>query len=520
MRRADPPFAGLGGPPAAGGTIHIVGGGPGDAGYLTLRAATILATCDVVAHDQLSPGEALELVPPHADRILVGRRAGAPGYDRESVDELLAARAAAGQAVVRLKGGDPFVFGRGGEEGAACAAAGIPFEVVPGVTSPVAVPGAAGIPITHRHVSTGFTVVTGHEASPEGERQVDDANLASFPGTLVLVMGLARLRDLAARLVEHGKDPRTPAAVVSSGTLPSQRSVQATLATIADEAEQAGLAAPAVIVIGEVVSFREHLSWREHRPLHGLRVWLPRISRRVSDLARDLRDAGAAVVESDVAEERTGDPAALARLAVDIRNGQVATTVVTDVRGSRRLLTALTQVEADVRTLARTKLWTVGEHTAQRLEEEFGLVADRSFEAASQLLADGVSPEQPAAVLAPEGDDGGLAHALDARSVVTSRIVDVPHVEVPAVDVVLLPAARLAAPVSRALAGWRLPVATMGPAGSAALETCGLEPVAEASEPTSRSMVDTLAAARADGRLVGSDEASAHSIRHATSVSV
>jgi uroporphyrin-III C-methyltransferase len=244
--------AGLGGPPARGGTVYIVGGGPGDPSYLSLRAAALLATCDVVAHDHLSPAEALDLVPAHADRILVGRRLGAPGLERDELDALLLARAAAGDAVVRLKGGDPFVFGRGGEEAAACVSAGQDFEIVPGVSSPVAVPGAAGIPVTHRGISGGFAVVTGHEAD-ERDRSEEHAALAAFPGTLVLLMGLTRLRSLAAALVAHGRAPSTPAAVVSSGTLAGQQSVRGTLATISELVEAEGIGTPAVIVIDEVV---------------------------------------------------------------------------------------------------------------------------------------------------------------------------------------------------------------------------------------------------------------------------
>ncbi|MEX1176885.1 MAG: uroporphyrinogen-III C-methyltransferase [Nitriliruptor sp.] len=499
MTRLDLPFGGLGGPPARGGVIHIVGGGPGDPGYLTLRAATLLSTCDVVAYDHLSPAEALSLVPAHADRILVGRRAGAPSYSREEVDELLLARAAAGQAVVRLKGGDPFVFGRGGEEGSSCADAGVAFEVIPGVTSPVAVPGAAGIPVTHRTVSPGFMVVTGHEVSDD-EPLVDHVGLARFPGTVVLLMGRSRLRTLADALIAHGRDPETPAAVISSGTLPAQRSVEGTLATIADAADAAELEPPAVIVVGDVVAMREQLGWRERRVLQGVRVLLPRSSQRPSRVAVELRHAGAAVFEVPVAREVEGDSAALARLAVEIRDGLVGTLIATDVRGIRRLLDALSQVGADVRSLAGTQLWSVGSRTGARLRSELGLRPDADLASATELLAAATPPEHPVVVLGAQDEARAVAAPLGGRAVVSSRTVPSPGVAVPEVDVVVLPASGLVEPTVEALDDRDDPIVAMGPATAAAVRAQGRSVAAEASEPTGGAVVEAVVAALGERR--------------------
>lgn len=496
MLSPEPPFHGLGGPPAAGGTIHILGGGPGDPGYLTLRAATILSTCDVVAYDHLSPAEALNLLPPRADRILVGRRSGAPGYSREEVDELLVARAAAGHAVVRLKGGDPFVFGRGGEEGSACREAGIPFEIVPGVSSPIAVPGAAGIPVTHRTVSPGFAVVTGHEATDDVSL-VDHAALAAFPGTVVLLMGLARVRALADELMAHGRDRDTPAAVVSAGTLPTQRSVAGTLDTIADRVEAADLPAPAIIVVGDVVAMREQLSWREHRPLHGARVLLPRISQRTSSIAGELRHAGAAVVELHVAHEMPGDPAALARLAVEVRDGEVGTLVALGADGVHHLVSSLTQVEADVRALAGTDVWAVGGRTAARVREGLGLQADRTYASPAALLAAAPEARGPVVVLAPDGADHGVAAMLSARVVVSARTVSDGCPEVPEFDAVVVPTARLAGPVLAVVGDRRAPIVSMGPTTSTALLDAGGRVDVEARRPTGESLVAALTVALA-----------------------
>lgn len=496
MLNPEPPFHGLGGPPATGGTIHILGGGPGDPGYLTLRAATILSTCDVVAYDHLSPAEALDLVPARADRILVGRRSGSPGYSREEVDELLFARASAGHAVVRLKGGDPFVFGRGGEEGSACREAGIPFEIVPGVSSPIAVPGAAGIPVTHRTVSPGFAVVTGHEATDDASL-VDYAALAAFPGTVVLLMGLARVRALADELMAHGRDPETVAAVVSAGTLPTQRSVVGTLATIADVVEAADLPAPAIIVVGDVVAMREQLSWRERRPLHGTRVLLPRLSQRTSTVAGELRHAGAAVIELHVAREEAGDPAALARLAVEVRDGKVGTLVALGADGMQQLVSSLTQVGADVRALAGTDVWAVGGRATARIRDGFGLQADRTFASPTALLAAAPQARGPVVVLAPDGADHGVAALLSARVVVSARTVFAGCPDVPAFDAVVVPTARLAGPVLAAVGDRLAPIVSMGPTTSAALLEAGGRVDVEAARPTGEALVTALVAALA-----------------------
>lgn len=241
------------------GTVHLVGAGPGDPGLLTLRAARLLETATFVAYDRLVDDRTLSLVAPGAVRRPVGKRAGA-GWSQRDIEELIVAAARAGHAVVRLKGGDPFVFGRGGEEAAACAAAGIPFEVVPGITSAVAAPSAAGIPVTHRGLAPAFAVVTGHEDPSKSAPQVDWDALAAFPGTLVVLMGVGALRTIADRLVLAGRDPATPAAIVRWGTTDRQETIQAPLGRLADEVALAGLRPPATIVVGDVVAMREVLA--------------------------------------------------------------------------------------------------------------------------------------------------------------------------------------------------------------------------------------------------------------------
>lgn len=251
--------------PARPGVVHLVGAGPGDPGLLTLRAASLLATADVVAHDRLVSPAILDLVPPHVDRVAVGKPLpGEPfadgcGWRQDAIEALLVAEARAGRAVVRLKGGDPFVFGRGGEEAIACRAAGIDVEIVPGVTSAVAAPAAAGIPVTHRGVASAVAFVTGHEDPDKPSSQLGWDGLAGFPGTLVFLMGVHHVARIAQQLQSHGRSPHTPAAVVRAGTTPDQRELVSTLGALAADVAAADLTSPAAIVVGDVVAVRERV---------------------------------------------------------------------------------------------------------------------------------------------------------------------------------------------------------------------------------------------------------------------
>ncbi len=242
------------------GTVHLVGAGPGDAGLLTVRGLQLLRAADVVVYDRLVGAELLTLASPTARLVCVGKHGHGPSTSQQDIDALLIAEARAGRRVVRLKGGDPYVFGRGAEEGAALRAAGVPFEVVPGVSSAVAAPAAAGIPVTHRALASGFAVVTGHECGDDPDAStLDWGALARMP-TLVVLMGLRALPRVTARLAAHGLDPHTPAAVVSRGTQAGQRVVTGTVATIAALAEAARLEQPATLVVGRVVALRDVLA--------------------------------------------------------------------------------------------------------------------------------------------------------------------------------------------------------------------------------------------------------------------
>ncbi|MDC7121839.1 uroporphyrinogen-III C-methyltransferase [Cellulomonas fimi] len=235
------------------GTVTLVGGGPGDPGLVTTRGRRAVAEADVVVVDRLAPRALLDTLDPDVEVVEAGKSPHAHTLTQEQINEVLVERALRGLRVVRLKGGDPFVLGRGGEEVQACLAAGVPVEVVPGVTSAIAVPGVAGVPVTHRGVSRQVTILSAHDSAP------DWPSIAALDGTLVLLMGVGRLAEHAATLVAHGKDPATPVAVVENGTLPGQRTTVGTLADIADRADERGVGNPAVVVVGEVAALADVL---------------------------------------------------------------------------------------------------------------------------------------------------------------------------------------------------------------------------------------------------------------------
>jgi uroporphyrinogen III methyltransferase/synthase len=272
-------------------TVALVGAGPGDPGLLTRRGEALLRAADVVVYDRLASAELLELAPAHAELVDVGKAPGRVALTQDEINAVLVDRGRAGLAVVRLKGGDPFVFGRGGEEAEACIAAGLTFEVVPGVTSAIAAPAYAGIPVTHRGVSTSVTIVTGHEDPAKGTTDTDWESLARAGGTLVILMGAGRIADIADALVRGGRPPGTPVAAVRWGTRPAQQTTRATLATIAG----LGVEAPSAIVVGDVAAL--DFSWFEQRPLFGRCIVVTRAREQASELRTALEQLGADVIE-------------------------------------------------------------------------------------------------------------------------------------------------------------------------------------------------------------------------------
>jgi uroporphyrinogen III methyltransferase / synthase len=373
---------------ARGGVVYLVGAGPGDPGLMTARALELIATADAIFHDRLIPPGALDGAREDAELVYVGkspedvpslrhpmgRSSDGTSVGQEEINERLVAAAQEGKSVVRLKGGDPFVFGRGGEEGEALHEAGVEFEVVPGVTAGVAASAYAGIPITHRDDASAVAFVTGHEDPEKAETALDWGALARFPGTLVFYMGVRRLADNAAALIEAGRDPDEPAAAVERGTMAGQRTVSATLGTLAAAVEREAVGAPALIVVGPVVERREELAWLERRPLHGRRVVVTRARAQASGLAATLRGLGAEVVELPAIQIESRIESDEVRRAVDSIHAY-ALVCLTSPNGVQLLFEALSAAGLDARSLANATVAAIGPGTAQALAEH-GVSAD------------------------------------------------------------------------------------------------------------------------------------------------
>jgi uroporphyrinogen III methyltransferase/synthase len=379
--------------------VYLVGAGPGDPGLITVAGLERIRAADVIVYDRLVSPRLLEHAQSDAELIYVGKTPGGEvgngklevgnrktdeSHDQEWINRTLVDQARLGRNVVRLKGGDPFVFGRGGEEAEALRAAGIEYEVLPGVTSAVAVPAYAGIPVTHRGVASSFAVITGHEDPEKSETAIDWAHLAKAVDTLVFLMGVRNLPDIVARLTENGKLAATPVAVIRWGTTPEQRTVTGTLADIAARVEEAGLKPPAIAVVGEVVRLRESLSWFENRPLFGKRVLITRTRRQASTLARLLADAGAIPVELPSIEiEPIEDREAIDASIASLTNRQTdkptdrayAWVVFTSANAVELFFEHLAERGLDSRAFGLARIAAIGPATARALAER-GLRAD------------------------------------------------------------------------------------------------------------------------------------------------
>lgn len=356
------------------GIIYLVGAGPGDPKLLTLRGKECLERADVVLYDYLANPALLDFAPAGAERIYVGRRGRGQYQDQSEINRLLIEKARAGKVVVRLKGGDPFVFGRGGEEAEAVAGAGLPFEIVPGVTSAVAAPAYAGIPVTHRTLASTVTFVTGHEDPTKETEALEWPRLATVHGTLVFLMGVKNLPAIVANLRREGKPADTPAAVIRWGTKSSQRTVIGTLGTIVGKAAEAGIEPPSVIVVGEVVRLREQLNWFETRPLFGKRVLVTRARVQAGELSRLLVEQGAEPVECPTIQiVPPGSWAELDEAIAGLRRYQWL--VFTSVNGVKPFMERLQRKGLDGRAVAGLRLCCIGPRTAEALAA-YGLRAD------------------------------------------------------------------------------------------------------------------------------------------------
>jgi uroporphyrinogen III methyltransferase/synthase len=396
----------------ADGIVYLVGAGPGDPGLMTQRSLELIASADAILYDRLIPPGALDGAREGVQLVYVGKEPGRAAMGQDQINRLLVQFAGQGMSVVRLKGGDPFVFGRGGEEAQALAAAGIAFEVVPGVTAGVAAPAYAGVPVTHRDAASAVAFVTGHEDPAKPELALDWDALARFPGTLVLYMGVKQLPLIAERLTAAGREPSEPAAVVERGTRPGQRVVTGTLGEIAARAAQARLGPPAVVVVGPVAELREALAWVERRPLHGRVVVVTRARAQASELAARLRALGAEVLEAPAIRIA---PRPLGAAAVERLSG-AEIVCLTSPNGVRLLFEALERHGRDGRSLAGATVAAIGPGTAAELRRR-GVLADVVPErAVAEALVEALES------VPVEGRRVLVARAADARDLLPDAL--------------------------------------------------------------------------------------------------
>ncbi len=361
-------------PRPAAGIVYLVGAGPGDPGLLTCRGREILQECDAIVYDRLAASVVPVDVRPEVELHYVGKRTDHHAAPQEQINALLVRLGGEGKRVCRLKGGDPFVFGRGGEEAEALRAAGVRYEVVPGVTAGVAVPAYAGIPVTHRGEAVRVTLVTAHEAPAKAGNQIDWRCLAADPnGTISAYMPVTNLAAICEILIAHGLDPQTPAAVIERGTLASQRTVTAPLRDLAARSAAEGIRPPAIFIAGRTVALRERLAWFEERPLHGKRVVVTRPADQAGEMIDAVRRLGIEPVVCPVIRTVPAPPAELAPLLP--RLGAYDWVFFTSENGVRYFLQMLWELGRDARALCRAGLAAVGGGTAQRLAQ-FGLRAD------------------------------------------------------------------------------------------------------------------------------------------------
>ncbi len=383
-RQPDPPV----------GTVYLVGAGPGDPGLITVRGADLLAAADVVVYDALANPRLLDRCPT-AEKIYVGKRAASHSMTQDQINAVLVEQGRAGRRVVRLKGGDPFVFGRGGEECEALSAAGIPFQVVPGITAAIAAPAYAGIPVTHRDLNSSFTLLTGHEKEesyrdPEARQRdlgagtdVDWSAIARLP-CVAFYMGVKSLPRTCQKLVEHGMDPATPAATIQWGTTPRQRTIVGTVTDLAARVAEAGVTPPALTIVGRVVSLRPTMNWFESRPLFGRTVVVTRARDQASDLTVQLEALGARVIEAPAVELVPAAPVPASTFVEPID-----WLIFTSENGVRFAKRRLFELNLDARAFGRAKVAAIGTSTADAVRYQLSLRVDLCPErAVAEALAD------------------------------------------------------------------------------------------------------------------------------------
>ena len=360
------------------GMVYLVGAGPGDYRLISMKAVDCLKMADVVVYDRLADDRILRWAPEDAEYIYVGKASSNHTMKQEDINQLLVDKAKEGKCVVRLKGGDPFVFGRGGEEGLLLRENNLPFEIVPGITSAISVPAYAGIPVTHRAVATSFAVVTGHEDPTKGKSNMRWEHLATGVDTLVFLMGVANLPHITSKLIENGRSADTPAAVIRWGTKPEQRTLITTVGKAAEDVAKNGIKPPAIFIVGEVVKLRDSLQWFDNlaqRPLFGKRILVTRARSQASKLTAKLENLGAEVMETPaIALADPADNYAALDKAID-HVADYHWLIFTSANGVGRFFARLFKAGKDARALGYAKIAAIGSATAEKLKQ-YGIVAD------------------------------------------------------------------------------------------------------------------------------------------------
>ena len=498
------------------GIVYLIGAGPGDPGLITMKAADRIGTADVVVYDFLANPALLALAKEGAELIYVGKKGGDHTLSQDKINDLIVQLARDGKKVARLKGGDPFVFGRGGEEAEDLVAAGVSFEVIPGVSSAIAAPAYAGIPVTHRDHTSNVGFITGHEDPTKESSSLDWNKIATAFGTLVFLMGVKNLPQLTKNLMGGGRDSATPAALVRWGTTPQQETLVGTLGDIAEKAKQAGMKPPAVLVVGEVVSLREKLNWFETRPLFGRKIMVTRTREQASRLTAKLADLGATVIECPTIAIHP--PQDLAPVDNAIRKlAGYDWLVLTSPNGVDMFFQRLDAQGLDSRSLHPLKIAAIGPATADKLLEH-GIRVD--------LLPKEYVAESLVAALKDQGMDGSkvlLARAKEARDVLPKELAQAgaevtevalyetkppeslppdaeTAVDTDAVDMVTFTSSSTVTNFVDLMGPDRIdfirrvPAASIGPITSDTARECGLNVVAEAKPFTIDGLVDAVVA--------------------------
>ncbi|MBJ7348024.1 MAG: uroporphyrinogen-III C-methyltransferase [Thermoleophilaceae bacterium] len=494
--------------PAVAGTVYLVGAGPGDPGLMTARALELIASADAILHDRLIPRSALQGARPDAILEYAGKGPRGDSIKQGSIEERMVELAKQGKSVVRLKGGDPLVFGRGAEEAATLVEAGIAFEIVPGVTAGVAAAAYAGVPVTHRDHASAVAFVTGHENPEKPDQAIDWAALAVFPGTLVFYMGVRNLPSITEQLIANGRDKDEPVAVVAQGTTPQQKTVTGTLSTIAQLVADAQLQPPALTVIGPVVGERERISWFEQRPLLGRKVVVTRARAQAGRLGALLADLGADVTETPAISTQARNDADVQSVIRQI--GVYDLICCTSQNGVEALFGALAAAGLDARALAGCQIAAVGKATSAAFASH-GVTADfvpqRALaEGLLELLADQELAGQNILLAVAANARPTLREGLEERmanideiafyDTLVEPIADNQKAAIAAAEFVIFASGSAANSTVEALGSadalQSQRLISIGPTTSAALRSHGLEPNVEATQHDVEGLVEAV----------------------------